>query len=324
MKNRKIAKVFYEIADILEIKGVKWKPQAYRRAAKAIEMLQDDIEVICRKNKLEDIPGVGSGIAEKIAEYIKTGKINEYNRLLKTLPPHMNMLMKISGMGPSRIKILHNKLNISTINELEKAAKAHKIAKLKGFWEKLEKDILEGIASVKNLGSRKKLQEVLPIARAIIRRLKKSEYVDKISLAGSLRRMKSFVRDIDILAASKYPEKVIGFFIKSPSISKVVAKGSTRSTVLLKNGLQVDLRVVRNESWGSALQYFTGSKEHSIKLRELAIKKGFKLNEYGLFDRKTNKKVAGKKEEGIYRKLGLSYIKPKIRENRGEIEAAKK
>jgi DNA polymerase (family 10) len=326
MKNQLIAEIFYEMADILEMQEVQWKPRAYRRAARAIESLPEDIEDIYKLGgikELEEIPGVGERIAKKIEEYLKTGKIKEYLKLKKSVPKHIDILMRVPGMGPKKAKMLFQELGISTIKQLEAAAKKHKIAELPRMGLKSEEDIIRGIEILKQGAERTLLGYALPIAKEIVTELKKLKEVDRIETAGSLRRMQETIRDIDILVASKKPPEVMEFFTKLKQVKTILAKGHTKSTVILNNGMQADVRVVPLESFGAALQYFTGSKEHNIALRQIAIKKGLKLSEYGVFNRKTNKAAAGKTEQDVYKILGLTYIEPELRENRGEIEAAR-
>lgn len=317
MKNSEIAAIFNEIADILEIKGIAWKPRAYRQAARAIEALDKDVETLYRKGGLkilEEIPGVGEGLAKKIVQYIKTGKINEYERLKRTTPSHINLLMRIPGIGPKKVKKLNKILKITTIKQLEDAAKKHKIAKIPGFGEKSEQDILAGIYLSKKKKDRIPLQMAQTIANKIISKLKKLKEVQKISTAGSLRRKKKTVGDIDIIASSKNPKKIIDTFTKLKEVEKVLAKGPTKAIVILKAGVQTDLRVLPPESWGSGLLYFTGSKSYNIMMRKVAIKKGYKLSEYGLFNRQTNKMIAGKTEQEVCKKLNLKWLKPEKRE----------
>lgn len=327
MKNPEIAKILYDVADILEIQGIQFKPAAYRKAARGVESLSEEVSELYGKEGikgLKDIPGVGESIAKKIEELIKTGKLKYYNELKKTIPKHLSELIEIPGMGPKRAKLLHEKLRISSIADLEKAVKQHKIKDLRGFGEKSEADLLKGIEMLKKGQERVLLGIALPIARQIEAKLKELKEVHKISVAGSLRRMNETIGDLDILVTSKSPEKVMNFFTSMPEVDRVLAKGSTKSMILLKNGLQADLRVVADNCFGAALQYFTGNKEHNIKLREMASKKGMKISEYGVFNKKTNKQIAGKTEEEVYAKLGLPYIEPELRESRGEIEAALK
>jgi DNA polymerase (family 10) len=314
MINKEIIKIFYEIADILEMQNVKWKPNAYRNAARAIEILHDSLKEIYEKGgikALEDIPGIGEGLAKKIVQYIKTGKINEYERLRRTVPKHILDLMDIPGLGAKRAKILYEKLGIKSVKDLEKAVKQHKIAKLFSFGEKSEENIIRNLETMKTSEERRPLNEVLQIANKIIKELKNK--VEKIVVAGSIRRKKAMVRDIDILAISKNPEPVMNYFTKMKNVDRILGKGKTKSTVILDNGIQADLRIVPEKSFGAALQYFTGSKDYNIKLREIAIKKGYKLNEYGLFERKTGKMVAGETEKEIFKILGVKYIEPEKR-----------
>ena len=314
-RNQEIARIFLEMADILEMQDTPWKPQAYRRAAKVIASMSEDVEEIYKKKGLkglEDIPGIGKNLAKKIVEYIQTGKIQAYEKLKASIEPEVSELMQIPGLGPKRIKKLNLLLGIKTIKDLEKAIREHKIAKLPGFGEKSEQLIAESLRMKKE--ERRPLSEVLPIANTIVEKLKKSGAVEKIDVAGSIRRKKTTVRDIDILATSKNPKKVMEIFTSLPEVEKVLGKGTTKATVILKQGIQADLRVVDEKCYGAALMYFTGSKEYNIRLREIARKKGFKLSEYGLFDRKTGKFVAGRTEKEIYKKLGLKYVEPEKRE----------
>ena len=315
MHNLEVARIFFEMADILEMQNEPWKPQAYRRAAKIIAAMAEDVEDIYRKKGLkglEDLPGVGENMANKIVEYLNTGKIHAHEKLKASISAKVSELMEIPGIGPKKIKKLNLLLGIKTIKDLEKAIKEHKIAKLPGFGEKSEQDIAKGLTMKKE--KRRPLEEVLPVADHIIEQLKKSRAVEKIDVAGSIRRRKETVRDIDILVISKNPEKVMEIFTTLPEVARVLAKGKTKSAVILKSGIQADVRVVDKKCYGAALMYFTGSKEHNIRLREIAIRKGFKLSEYGLFDRASGKFVAGASEEEVYKKLGLKFVKPEERE----------
>lgn len=313
--NELISAIFFEIADILEMQNVQWKPQAYRKAAKAISFLKKDVSEIYKKDGvkgLEDISGVGEALARKIVQYIETGKINEYERLKQSEEAKIRSMLSIPGIGPKKIKKLYQELHIRNLEDLKKAIAEHKIAKLAGFGEKSEQDLKESLGITK--GKRYPLGKVLLVANRIIRELKTSRTVDKIDVAGSIRRKKATVRDIDILATSKNPKKAMEKFASLKAVARVLAKGPTKSTVILKSGIQADIRVVPKESYGAALLYFTGSKEYNIHMREIAIRKGYKLSEYGLFDRKTNKLVAGASEEEIFKKLGMRYVKPEERE----------
>ncbi|MEM4271725.1 MAG: nucleotidyltransferase domain-containing protein [Candidatus Pacearchaeota archaeon] len=316
-KNSEIAQIFYDMADILEMQGIAWKPRAYRQAAQAIDSLKENIEDIYAKGgikAIENIPNIGEALAKKIEEFIKTNKIQAYEKLLNEIPKHMRELMKIPGLGAKRINKLHEILGISTINQLEKAAKAHKIAPLSGFGEKSEQDILESIQLARQSKGRIPLTQAQEAADKIISQMKKLKFVKKIEVAGSVRRKKAFVMDLDILASSNEPEKVTDAFTKLPDVQKILGKGPTKATVVLKSGIQADIRVLKPKSWGAGLYYFTGNKNYNIAVRKIAIKKGYKLNEYGLFEKKTGKFVAGKTEEEIARKLGIKLPKPEDRE----------
>jgi len=321
MKNQELAKIFYEIADYLRMDKVAFKPFAYQRAAISLEASDEDVEKVYKQGgigALEKIPGVGKSIAEKIEEYLKTGKIKTYEDLKKRTPIDLEEIIAVEGIGPQKTKVLYQKLGIKNLKELEKAAKEHKIASLFGFGDKTEKNILEGIAFLKKSKGRLLLGEILPEVKEIILKLKTLKEVEQISVAGSVRRMKETIGDVDILITTKNPKKVMDFFVSLPDIAKVWVKGPTKSSIRLEQGFDVDLRTVQNKSYGSALQYFTGSKEHNIATRRLAIEKGLKLNEYGVF--KGKKMIAGWNEAGVYRVLGLPWIEPELREDQGEIE----
>ena len=316
MINQELAKIFYEIANILEFKDIQWKPQAYRKAARTLENLQQPVTEIYKKGSLkalDELPGIGKNISKKIEEYIKTKNIKEYQKLKKQTPLNLQKLMDISSLGPKRIKTLYQKLKIRNIQDLKKAIQQHKIQKLPGFKEKLEKDIQEGIKLTRK--KRMLLSEALDLSNYIIQKLK--PFTLKISPAGSLRRMDETIGDIDLLATSKQPQKLMQIFTSLPEIKKILAKGPTKSIIVLKNNLQIDIRVVPNDCYGSALQYFTGNKQHNITLRKIAIKKHYKLSEYGLFHK--NKRIATTEKE-IYSKLNIPYSEPEIRENKYEFQ----
>ncbi len=319
MKNKEIAKIFNQIADIYEMQDVDFKPRAYRKAAQNIESLGKDIEEIYRKGKLEDVPGVGKSTAKDIKQFLETGKVERFEKLKKDMPVDIEGLSSVETIGPKKIKILYRKLGIKNLDDLEKATKKGKIRNLEGFGETTEKNILENIAFARKKGKRFLLGYVLPEAEDVLKEIKK--YSDEAELAGSIRRMKETIGDLDILAVSSDEKKLMDNFTGMKKVEKIISKGKTKSSVRLYGGMQVDLRVVSKESFGSALQYFTGSKDHNIVLRKIAIKKKLKLNEYGLF--RDEKQIAGITEKGVYEKLGLNWIPPELRENRGEIKAAK-
>ncbi len=323
MKNIEIANIFNEIASILELKEENpFRIRAYRRAALNLEGLTEDIEDIAKRNELTRIPGIGKDLEEKIQKFLSTGHIEFYERLKKETPPMLLELTTIPGIGPKTANLLYKNLKFKSIQDLEEMARSHKLAVLPGLKEKTEENILRGIEFIKKGKERVPLGFALPIANDIISHLKELPETQRISIAGSVRRMKETVKDIDILVTSKDPEKVMSEFIKLPQVMDVLAHGSTKSSVLTNEGFQVDLRVVEPDSFGAALAYFTGSQSHNIRLREMAVKKGFKINEYGVFNERIKKRIAGKEEEEIYKVLGLPYIPPELREDAGEIEAA--
>lgn len=323
MLNQQIAKIFEEIADLLEMQDIQFKPRAYRKAAISIKSLSEDIKDIYKKGgvkALEEIPGVGKSLALHIEEFIKTGKIKNYEMLKKKMPAAVSELVAIEGVGPKIVKKLYQALKIKTIKDLEKAALAHKIQKIKGLGPKVEQNILEGISIVRKRTKRFLLGFTLPDALEIKKKLEGLSGVEKVDLAGSIRRGKETIGDIDILAIAKNPKKIINFFVHLPEVEKIIAEGGTKGAVRLKNGVDCDLRVLKRESYGSALMYFTGSKAHNIKIRKIAQSHGWKLSEYGLFSE--NRRIAGRSEEEVYKKLGLAYIEPELREDLGEVEAA--
>ena len=327
MKNLEIAQIFYHTADILELQQAQWKPQAYRKAARTLETLSENIEDIYNKggiNALKEISGIGENLAKKIEEYIKTNHIKEYERLKKTLPKGIEEIMHVQGIGPKKALKLSKKLHITSLQQLEKAAHKGSIQKLEGFGEKSEQDILRGITLAKKSKERMLLGDILPIARDLVKRLRTLKEIKQIEIGGSLRRMKETVRDIDILAISTNQQKIMNFFTTLPDTKTILAHGKTKSAIVLNNGIQADIRVLPRQSYGAALQYFTGNKDHNIKLRSIAIKKGYKLSEYGIFDTKTNKYICGHNEQEVYKALNLPYIEPELRENTGEIEAAQR
>ncbi len=326
MKNDGIARILYNIAIYLEMQGeMVFKVRAYEKAAQAIESLTEDINDIYRKgglDALQEIPGVGKSIAEKIEEMVKTGRLQYYEELKRKIPVDVEGLRRIEGIGPKTILTLYKKLRIKGVEELEKAAKAGKIRELEGFGQKSEENILKGIQFLKRSSGRYILGYIMPLVSEIEKRLQLLPYVKTAIVAGSFRRRKETIGDIDILAISSQPSKVMDYFVKMPEVVNVYGKGETKSTVKLENGIDVDLRVVEEKSYGAALNYFTGSKDHNVSLRRIAMEKGLKLSEYGLF--KKQKFIGGKTEEEVYKILGLRYIEPELRENAGEIEAAKK
>jgi len=324
MNNREIAAVFFEIADLLELQGVAFKPKAYRKAAQQIETLDREIEEIYKEKKLKSIPSIGEAIAKKVSELIETGKLHYLKKLREEIPKKVVQLMEIPTLGPKTIYFLYNELGIDSVEKLRNACEAHKLAPLKGFGERTEENILKGIRLLERSRGRHLLRESYGDAVPYLEWMNKCRAVEHASIAGSSRRMKETIGDIDLLVTSKDSEKVMKKFLAYPQVKDVIAHGKTKSSIRLTDDVQIDLRVVAQESWGAALQYFTGSKAHNVKLRQIAIKKGLKLNEYGIFEKGTNKQIGGKTEDEIYKTLGLPWIPPELREDRGEIEAGQK
>ncbi len=322
MKNQEIARIFNDIANLLEIKGENpFRIRAYRRAEQNIDGLTRDVAET-PKDELMKIPGIGQDLAGKIEEYVKTGRLQFYEDLKKEVPESLSVLLSVPGLGPKTAKLLFERLKVKDIETLEQLAREHKLIVLPGIKEKTEENILKGIEMLKRGMERQPLGKVLLYANDILKHLKKKAPVKKLTIAGSIRRWKDTIKDIDILATSENPKEVMDIFVHLPHVKEVLMHGPTKSSVIIFEGLQVDLRVVEEDSFGAALAYFTGSKAHNIRLREMAVKSGLKINEYGVFREKDNKKIGGKEEEDIYRILGLPYIPPELREDSGEIEAA--
>ncbi|MFH1780405.1 MAG: DNA polymerase/3'-5' exonuclease PolX [Candidatus Nealsonbacteria bacterium] len=323
MKNQELAKIFYEIANYLAMDEIPFRPYAYEKAAFSIEALDQDLEEIYNKGgkkSLEELPAVGKSIAEMIEEYLKTGKIRYHQSLKKKTPINFEEISAVEGLGPKRAKVLYQKLGVRDLKSLEKAANSHKIALLFGFGEKTEKNILQGIEFLKRSKGRFLLNEILPKTKEIYEKLKAVEGVHQIDYCGSLRRMKETIGDVDFLVTAKNSSLVMNAFCASPGIVKIWGKGTTKSSVRTKEGFDMDIRVVPKKSYGAALQYFTGSKEHNIAIRRAAMSKGLKLSEYGLF--RGPKMIASETEEDVYKALGMQWVPPEMRENRGEVEAA--
>jgi DNA polymerase (family 10) len=324
MKNQFVADNLYMIADLLDLKGeIFFKTRAYRMAAQTIEALEEDIESLMIQGRLETIPGIGEALSKKITELLLTGRLEYLEMLKKEVPPGLVDLLSIPGLGPKKVAAIYKNLGITSVQGLREAAEKGELRILEGFGEITERNILRGIQLREKTSGRVLLNVAYEDGTQFHEYLKKCNKITKINIAGSLRRMKETIGDLDLLVSSKDPDVVMDHFIHYPEVASVLAKGTTKSSVLLNDNLQVDLRVVEEKSYGAALQYFTGSKDHNVTLRGYAIKKGFKLNEYGLFDKDTEKYIAGKTEDEIYKKIGFQYIEPELRENRGEFEAAK-
>ncbi|MDP3734273.1 MAG: helix-hairpin-helix domain-containing protein, partial [Nanoarchaeota archaeon] len=322
MKNLELAKLFRTIANMLEMQKVPWKPHAYRTAAQSIESLSEDIADIAQRGELQKIPGIGEHIAVKIEEFLKTGTLQYYQKLKKEVKVDVESLLSIPHLGPQKMKQLYAKLGVKNVKDLEKALAKGKVRQLPGFGAKTEQILVEGIDIVKKRPHRFLYIHAQPVVEKITKALQKVAAVQQIEVAGSFRRGKETVGDLDFLVVSSKPEQVMKAFTSLPEVTKVIARGITKSSVLLDYNLQIDLRVVTEKEFGSALLYFIGNKEHNIELRKIALQKGYTLSEYGLFTIKGKKWIAGRTEQEVYTKLGLPYIEPELRENRGEIAAA--
>jgi len=321
MKNKEIAEVFREVAQLLEIKGDNpYRIRAYEKAAQTIEALGVDVEELAKKGKLTSIPGIGADLASKIQEILRTGTLSLLEELKKEVPPALLTFLQIPSLGPRKVKAIYDKFGITTLEELEKLCLEHKIARLPGFGIKTEENILKGIKLLKEKRGRRPLGEILPYAEEIVELIKNKAPIQNIAIAGSIRRRKETVKDIDVLITSNHSEKVMSFVANLPQVEEVIAFGETKTSVRLKIGIQMDVRVVPQNSWGAALAYFTGSKAHNIRVRELALERGLKINEYGVY--RGEEWVAGRTEEEVYGALGLPWIPPELREDQGEIEAA--
>ena len=327
MYNKLIADMFNEIAAMLsvdETPSSKFEVRAYQKAALTVSTLQEDVGEIYKKEGkagLMRLPGIGKGLAERIEEYIKTGKMKRYEELKKIFPIDMKALTSIEGVGARKAVALYRELGIKDIASLKRAAERHKVSGLAGFGGKSEGLILKGIERLETNKGRLLLGDALPVAESIVDKLVGSGLVVKAVIAGSARRMRETVGDIDILALSDNSGKVMDFFSKMPDVSGIIAKGPTKTTVSLKIGINCDLRVIAPESFGAALQYFTGSKDHNVQVRTIAIRMGYKLNEYGLFG-KREKLIPTKEEKDVYERLGMQYMPPEMREARGEVRLA--
>ncbi len=323
LSNSEIADIFNKMADLLEIKGENpFKVRAYRNAARTVQNLGKSLEdLVAQGMDLTKLPGIGQDLSDAIHEIIETGKFSKFEALKKEMPEGIDKLLAIEGLGPKRIRQLYDSFHVTSLEELAKVAKSGEIYKLNGFGPKLVEKILKGVQLAKKAGHRFRFDIAKPFAEGLRKYLRDFEGVIKVEVAGSYRRRKETVGDLDILVVAKNWNGVSDWFVKYEKVKEIVSKGPTRSTVILRNDLQVDLRSVATESYGSALNYFTGSKAHNIRLRKMAIERGWKINEYGVFD--GQKRIGGETEEQIYKMLGLRYIEPELREDRGEIEAAK-
>ncbi len=321
MKNRVIAEMFEKIADVLEYQGeIPFKVNAYRKAARVIRDMQEDIEDVWREGRLEQIPGIGKALATKIDEYLTTGKMTKYEEVVKSVPAGLIELLEIQNLGPKTVALANKELGVESLDDLKRVIEDGRLAQLPGLGEKKVENILKGIELYEKAQERISIGLALPLVEEIITQLKKETGIDTMTHAGSVRRMKETVGDIDILVQTDKGAEVIEKFVHLPQVTRILAAGDTKGSVIVEDRIQIDLRAIRKESFGAALQYFTGSKAHNIHLREIAKKNGLKINEYGVF--RGEEKIAGETEEDVYGSLSLAWIPPEMREDRGEIELA--
>lgn len=321
MSNADVVRLLERIADVLEIRGENpFKVRAYRKAAAVVESLPEDLAKIRERGELESLPGIGSGIAKKLDEFLRTGRLRYYEEISAGIPEGLIDLLSVPELGPKTVALLHEKFGVESADDLERLLDEHRLLEIPGFGPKKEENIRRGLALFRAGRARMMLGEALPIAESIIGRVKAGADVEQISYAGSLRRMRETVGDIDILVTTREPEEVMEVFCTMPEAAEVLERGHTRSSIRHSAGVQVDLRVLEPDSYGAALQYFTGSKQHNIKLRTRAVAQGLKVSEYGVF--RGEERLAGRTEEEVYGALGLPWIPPELREDAGEIEAA--
>ena len=322
--NADIAAIFEEIADLLEIENANvFRIRAYRNAARTMAELDRDARQLVEQGEdLDKLPGIGKDLAAKIVEIVQTGRCNALEKLRKSTPSGLAELLKIPGLGPKRVSALYHELDIHTTEQLMRAAKDHRLSSLSGFGAKTEQRILDTLKTHAKQEQRLKLVVAAQYANSLVDYLRKCKDVNEIVVAGSYRRCKETVGDLDILVTARQGPPVMEHLVDYDDVAEIVSQGKTRATVILRNRLQVDVRVVKQQSFGAALHYFTGSKAHNIAIRRRAQKRGLKINEYGVF--KGDKLLAGKTEQEVYKSVDLPWIPPELRENRGEIEAAEK
>jgi DNA polymerase (family 10) len=326
MNNREVAKIFADVADMLSIRGdIIHRVLSYRKASEAIQELGRDVNQVYAAGELTDIPGIGKTLAEKIEEMLTTGKLEFYEKLAKEIPPTLVEMLKVDGLGPKRVKQVYETLGITTLAELNTAAQEGKLRDLPGLGAKSEAKLVAAIAALARHGdNRTSIGEAWPLAQEILAELAQLPGVVKTAVAGSLRRMKESIGDVDLLVAADDAAPIMDYFVQMPRVESVSGHGPTKSSVVLHNGLQVDLRVLPLARWGTLLSYFTGSKDHNVRLRELALKQGLSLNEHAFTPTDGSDEILCASEEELYQVLNLPYIIPTLREDRGEIEAAQK
>jgi DNA polymerase (family 10) len=324
VKNFELARLFYEMATLLEVRDESvFRVRAYQRAAQTLEALGEDVATVAARGDLQKLPGVGKDIAGRIAEYLASGRIAQLEQLRGGLPPSFLGLLEIRGLGPRTARLLHDRLGVDTVQRLEQVCRSREIVTVAGIRDKTRENILKGIEQWKAGRARTLLSRARGIADILADALRAHGGVDRLEIAGSIRRMRETVKDIDLLVTSREPARVIDTLVSLPSVIDVLARGDTRASVRHQEGIGVDLRVVEPEAFGAALQYFTGSRDHNVRVREIASRRGLRVSEYGVFDERTGARLAAATEEEVYAAIGLPYIPPELRENGGEIEAAR-
>jgi DNA polymerase (family X) len=320
--NAEVASALHEIADLLEIKGeTRFRITAYRRGAEAVEGSSRDVCDL-NESELQSISGIGKGVAARVKEFCATGKMKSLEDLRAQVPIGLREMTRVPGLGPKRAMDLYRAIGVSNLDELKEAAEANRISEVKGFGTKVEQRILEAIERGVTVEERTLLAQAYPMASELVEVLRGHPAIEQVAFAGSLRRYRETIGDIDILAATSAPEEVIGFFNKLHGIAKLKVEGTTKVSVETTRGMQMDLRVIEPDAWGAALQYFTGSQAHNVKVRERAVRMGFKLSEYGLFRVSDDVRIASRTEEEVYEALGMRWVPPTMREDKGEVEAA--
>lgn len=322
MKNFEVARLFELMADVLELRGEnQFRIRAFRRAAQNIASLSEDVEVVAREGRLDEVPGIGNDLGGKVVEFLDTGKVKDIEAAKRRVPAGVVELMNVPGVGPKTAKLLFERSGIRNLARLEALADAGKLRGLPGIQAKTEASILHGIAIVRKGQERMLLGKALPLAESMVAALRQRG-IERVEIAGSVRRRKDTIGDLDILVASSKPDRAMQAFTGLPEVREVIEAGGTKAAVRHRDGIRVDLRVVAPQCFGAALAYFTGSKQHNIRIREMGMKRRLRISEYGVFREKTGRRIAGRTEEEVYAAVGLPWIPPELREDAGEIEAA--
>ena len=324
MQNFELARLFYEMATLLEVRNESvFRVRAYQRAAQMLESLTEDIAAVAARGGLQKLPGIGKDLAIRVEEFLNTGRIDQLEAMRRDVPPRFLTLLEIRGLGPRTAKLLWDRLGVDSVERLEELCRTKEILNVAGIREKTCENILKGIAIWRAGRTRTLLPAARAVAEQVASALRAHGGVERLEVAGSLRRMRETVKDVDILVTSTEPARVIETLTSLPSVTEVIARGDTKVSVRHQDGLQVDLRVVEPSAFGAALQYFTGSKDHNVRVRELAKRRGLTISEYGVFEEKSGRRVAGETEDEVYAAVGLPWIPPELRENTGEIDAAR-